>query len=303
MSETLWPNSASVDEAAAITVRLTDAVLDRLLRVPPDLEARVYEAMRHSVLAPGKRLRPLLVLASSQLFGVAQRSALQVAAAIEMVHAYSLIHDDLPAMDNSDLRRGRPTSHKQFDEATAVLAGDGLSTMAFQVLADPDTHGDAAVRAELVSALAGAAGAAGMVGGQMIDLIAEKQPLNIGAITRLQRMKTGALIAFSCEAGAILAKAAPEVRLALRGYAHDLGLAFQIADDLLDVEGSSAETGKPVGADAAAGKATFVSILGIDRARAQAELLVNQAVAHLDLFEERAELLRQVARFVVNRRS
>ena len=274
------------------------------LLVPPSgLEARVYEAMRYSALAPGKRLRPLLVLAGSQLFGVARRSALQAAAAIEMVHAYSLIHDDLPAMDNSDLRRGRPTSHKQFDEATAVLAGDGLLTMAFQVLADPDTHGDTTVRAELVSALAGAAGAAGMVGGQMIDLIAEKEPLDIGAITRLQRMKTGALIAFSCEAGAILAKAAPEVRLALRGYAHDLGLAFQIADDLLDVEGSSAETGKPVGADAAAGKATFVSILGIERARAQAELLVNQAVAHLDLFEERAELLRQVARFVVNRRS
>ena len=303
MTETLWPDSVSVDEAAAITVRLTDAVLDRLLAVPPGLEARVYEAMRYSALSPGKRLRPLLVLASAQLFGVARRSALQVAAAIEMVHAYSLIHDDLPAMDNSDLRRGRPTSHKQFDEATAVLAGDGLLTMAFEVLADPDTHGDPAVRIELVSALAGAAGAAGMVGGQMIDLIAEKQPLDIGAITRLQRMKTGALIAFSCEAGAILAKAAAELRLALRGYAHDLGLAFQIADDLLDIEGSSAETGKPVGADAAAGKATFVSILGIERARAQAELLIKQAVAHLDLFEERAELLRQVARFVVNRRS
>ena len=303
MTETLWPDSVSVDEAAAITVRLTDDVLGRLLAAPPGLEARVYEAMRYSALSPGKRLRPLLVLASAQLFGVARRSALQVAAAIEMVHAYSLIHDDLPAMDNSDLRRGRPTSHKQFDEATAVLAGDGLLTMAFEVLADPDTHGDPAVRIELVSALAGAAGAAGMVGGQMIDLIAEKQPLDIGAITRLQRMKTGALIAFSCEAGAILAKAAAELRLALRGYAHDLGLAFQIADDLLDIEGSSAETGKPVGADAAAGKATFVSILGIERARAQAELLIKQAVAHLDLFEERAELLRQVARFVVNRRS
>jgi farnesyl diphosphate synthase len=303
MTELLWPDSVSVDEAAAITVRLTDAVLERLLAVPPGLESRVYEAMRYSVLSPGKRLRPLLVLASSQLFGVARRSALQVAAAIEMVHAYSLIHDDLPAMDNSDLRRGRPTSHKQFDEATAVLAGDGLLTMAFEVLADPDTHGDAAVRAELVGALAAAAGPAGMVGGQMIDLIAEKQLLDIGAITRLQRMKTGALIAFSCEAGPVLAKAASELRLALRGYAHDLGLAFQIADDLLDVEGSSAETGKPVGADAAAGKATFVSILGIDRARAQAELLIDQAVAHLDLFEERAELLRQVARFVVNRRS
>ena len=303
MSETLWPNAVSVEDAAAITARLTDAVLDRLLSVPAGLEARVYEAMRYSALSPGKRLRPLLVLASSQLFGVARRSALQVAAAVEMVHAYSLIHDDLPAMDNSDLRRGRPTNHRQFDEATAVLAGDGLLTMAFEILADPDTHGDAAVRVELVGTLASAAGAAGMVGGQMIDLIAEKQRLDIGAITRLQRMKTGALIAFSCEAGAILAKAASELRLALRGYAHDLGLAFQIADDLLDVEGSAAEIGKPVGADAAAGKATFVSILGIERARAQAELLINQAVAHLDLFEERAELLRQVARFVVNRRS
>jgi farnesyl diphosphate synthase len=243
-----------------------------------------------------------LVLAAARLFGVGERSALQVAAAIEMVHAYSLIHDDLPAMDNSDLRRGRPTSHKEFDEATAILAGDALLTTAFEVLAHPDTHGDPAVRCELVSSLAAGAGAAGMVGGQMIDLIAEKRPLDIGAITRLQRMKTGALIAFSCEAGAILAKAASEVRTALRGYAHDLGLAFQIADDLLDVEGSAAETGKPVGADAVAGKATFVSILGVDRARAQAELLVSQAVAHLELFEDRAELLRQVARFVVNRR-
>ena len=302
MTERLWRDDVSVAEASEITAGLTDAVLDRLLASPPGLEARVYDAMRYSALAPGKRLRPLLVLAGARLFGVARRSALQVAAAIEMVHAYSLIHDDLPAMDNSDLRRGRPTCHKEFDEATAVLAGDGLLTMAFEVLSDPDTHGDPAVRCELVSALATAAGAAGMVGGQMIDLIAETRRLDIGAITRLQRMKTGALIAFACEAGAILAKAAPERRAALRGYAHDLGLAFQIADDLLDVEGSAAETGKPVGADAAAGKATFVSILGIDRARAQAELLVGQAVAHLELFEHKAELLRQVARFVVNRR-
>jgi farnesyl diphosphate synthase len=299
----LWADDVSVAEASEITANLTDAVLGRILAVPRGLEARVYEAMRYSALAPGKRLRPLLVLAGARLFGVARRSALQVAAAIEMVHAYSLIHDDLPAMDNSDLRRGRPTSHKEFDEATAVLAGDGLLTMAFEVLSHPDTHGDPAVRCELVSSLAAAAGPVGMVGGQMIDLIAEKRPLDIGAITRLQRMKTGALIAFSCEAGAILAKAAPELRVALRGYAHDLGLAFQIADDLLDVEGSAAETGKPVGADAAAGKATFVSILGIDRARAQAELLVGQAVAHLESFKDKAELLRQVARFVVNRRT
>jgi len=303
VTDTLWADTVSVAEAAAAAARLTDAVIERLLAVPPGLEARVYEAMRYSALAPGKRLRPLLVLAGSRLFGVATRSAVQVAAAVEMVHAYSLVHDDLPAMDDSDLRRGRATCHKQFDEATAVLAGDGLLTMAFEVLADPDTHGDPAVRCELVTALASAAGAAGMVGGQMIDLIAETQTLDIGAITRLQRMKTGALIAFSCEAGAILAKAPGELRLALHGYAHDLGLAFQIADDLLDVEGSAEETGKPVGADAAAGKATFVSILGGERARAQAELLVEQAVAHLDLFEQRAELLRQVARFVVNRRT
>jgi len=303
VTETLWPDTVSVAEATKVATKLTDGLIERLLAVPAGLESRVYEAMRYSALAPGKRLRPLLALAGARLFGVARSSALQVAAAIEMVHAYSLIHDDLPAMDNSDLRRGRPTCHKRFDEATAVLAGDGLLTMAFEVLAQHDTHGDPAVRIELVSALAAAAGAAGMVGGQMIDLIAERQPLDIGAITRLQRMKTGALIAFSCEAGAILAKASDESRTALRGYAHDLGLAFQIADDLLDVEGSAAETGKPVGADAAAGKATFVSILGVERARAQAGLLVDQAVAHLDLFEQRAELLRQVAQFVVNRRA
>jgi farnesyl diphosphate synthase len=303
LTETLWSDAISFPAALAQAAQMTDIALEKLLVVPADLEARVYQAMRYSALAPGKRLRPFLVLAGAQLFGVARRCALQVAVAGEMVHAYSLVHDDLPAMDNSDLRRGRPTCHKEFDEATAVLAGDGLLTAAFEVLADPDTHGDPAVRCELVAALAGAAGAAGMVGGQMIDLIAEHQTLDIGAITRLQRMKTGALIAFSCEAGAILAKAPHELRTALRGYAHDLGLAFQIADDLLDVEGSAAETGKPVGADVALGKATFVSILGVPRARAQAELLIRQAIAHLDLFEQRAELLREAARFVITRRT
>ena len=303
MTETPWSDGISFPAALEQAARMTDAALGKLLVVPPGLESRVYQAMRYSALAPGKRLRPFLVLASAHLFGVAHRCALQVAAAIEMVHAYSMIHDDLPAMDNSDLRRGRPTCHKQFDDATAILAGDGLLTTAFEVLADSDTHGDPAVRCELVAALAGAAGAAGMVGGQMIDLIAEHQTLDIGAITRLQRMKTGALIAFACEAGAILAKAPHELRTALRGYAHDLGLAYQIADDLLDVEGSAAETGKPVGADIAAGKATFVSILGVARARAQGELLVRQAMAHLDLFEQRAELLREAARFVITRRT
>ena len=303
MTELLWPDAISFPAALAQAARMTDAALESLLIVPPDLEARVCQAMRYSAHAPGKRQRPILVLAGANLFGVAQRCALQVAAAVEMIHAYSMVHDDLPAMDNSDLRRGRPTCHKEFDEATAVLAGDGLLTAAFEVLADADTHGDPAVRCELVAALASAAGAAGMVGGQMIDLIAEHQSLDIGAITRLQRMKTGALIAFSCEAGAILAKAPHELRTALRGYAHDLGLAYQIADDLLDVEGSAVEVGKPVGVDAAAGKATFVSILGVARARAQAELLVRQAMAHLDLFEQRAELLREAARFIITRRT
>jgi farnesyl diphosphate synthase len=300
----LWTEATSFDAALAETVRLTDQVIDRLIVVPEGLEARVFDAMRYATLAPGKRLRPFLVLASAQLFAVARRSALQAAAAVELVHAYSLVHDDLPAMDNSDLRRGRPTCHKAFDDATAVLAGDALLTMAFEVLAQPDTHGDPAVRCELVAALAQAAGAAGMVGGQMIDLIAEHRPdLDMGAITRLQRLKTGALIAFACEAGAILGKSTSESRLALRGYAHDLGLAFQIADDLLDVQGSAGETGKPVGQDEAAGKATFVSILGVERAQAQARLLVAQAIRHLELFGEKADLLRQAARFVIDRRT
>jgi len=304
LSETTWADGASFNDSLSEAAKLSDAAIDRLLTVPSGFEAHVVEAMRYAALAPGKRLRPFLVLASAQLFSVGRRSALQAAVAVELVHAYSLVHDDLPAMDDSDLRRGRPTVHKAFDEATAVLAGDGLLTLAFEVLAHPDTHGDPAVRCELVASLAQAAGAAGMVGGQMFDLIAEEHPeLDIGAITRLQRLKTGALIAFSCEAGAVLGKAPAEMRMALRGYAHDLGLAFQIADDLLDVQGSSGETGKPVGRDAAAGKATFVSILGVERARAQAGLLVRQAVAHLDLFKERANLLRDAAHFVVDRRT
>jgi farnesyl diphosphate synthase len=302
LTDTLW-SQITFDEALAHSASLTDSLLERLLVVPPGLEARVYEAMRYAAIAPGKRMRPFFVLAGADLFGAERRGALQVSAAVEMVHAYSMVHDDLPAMDDSDLRRGRPTCHKQFDEATAVLAGDGLLTMAFEVLSHPDTHADPAVRCELVAALAAAGGAAGMVGGQMIDLIAETRQLDIGAITRLQRMKTGALIAFSCEAGAILARAPGEARTALRGYAHDVGLAYQIADDLLDVEGSAADIGKPVGADAAAGKATFVSILGSERARGQAELLIGQAIAHLDLFGGRAELLREAARFVISRRT
>jgi farnesyl diphosphate synthase len=264
----------------------------------------VFEAMRYSSLGGGKRLRAFFVLAGATLFKVAALSALRTASAIEFVHAYSLIHDDLPAMDNDDLRRGKPSCHKQFDEATAILAGDALQALAFEVLAHEDTHGDASVRAHLVADLARAAGAQGMVGGQMLDLLAETRPdLSIGAITRLQRLKTGALISFSCTAGAILGKASDPLRNALSAYAHDVGLAFQIADDLLDLEGTAAELGKTPGKDAAAGKATFVSILGLERARAQADLLARQAAAHLEPFGEAADLLRQAASFVVARRA
>jgi farnesyl diphosphate synthase len=285
---------------AAVAVNQT---LEMLLPPVAGPERRVVEAMRYAVMGGGKRIRPFLVVNSARLFNVAEASALRVAAAIELLHSYSLVHDDLPAMDNADLRRGRPSVHRQFDEATAILAGDGLLTLAFEVLADPETHADPQVRANLGLALARAAGAAGMVGGQMIDLEAQHSPLDIAAITRLQRMKTGAIIAFSCESGALLAKASDAARHALHNYAHDLGLAFQIADDLLDVEGSESATGKPVGQDQVAGKATFVAVLGVDEARRRARFIADQAASHLDFFENRADLLKAMARFVVTRQS
>jgi farnesyl diphosphate synthase len=280
-----------------------NAELDRLLPLSDGPDCRVHEAMRYSTLDGGKRLRPFLVMQSAHLFNVSEAAALRVASAIEMVHCYSLIHDDLPCMDDDDLRRGRPTCHKQFDESTALLAGDALLTKSFEVLAGPATHGDPAVRCELVAELAHAAGAQGMVGGQMIDLLAHTLSMDVPAITRLQQMKTGRLFSFSCEAGAVMGKAPAQLRQALRNYAHDLGLAFQIADDLLDVEGDAALVGKAVQKDADAGKATFVSLLGIDRARSQADMLADQACRHLDPFGEKADLMRDVARFVVERRS
>jgi farnesyl diphosphate synthase len=292
----------SIDAALNEVATTVTRTLEQLLPTPEGAERRVLEAMRYACLGGGKRIRPFLVMMSSRLFDVNEVSARRAAAAIEMVHCYSLVHDDLPAMDDSDLRRGRATVHKQFDEAVAILAGDGLLTLAFEVLADPETHPNPTVRSELVLALAKAAGAAGMVGGQMIDLEAEKASLDIGAITRLQRLKTGEIIAFACGAGAILGQTSEQARHALLAYAHDLGLAFQIADDLLDTEGTAAAIGKPVGADSAAGKATFVALLGVERAREQAQLLARQAAAHLDLFDEKADLLREMAGFVVNRK-
>ena len=285
----------------ADNAKAVNEVLDELLEAGDGPEVRVVEAMRYSALNGGKRIRPFLVTASADLFNVDKPSALRAAAAIEMVHCYSLIHDDLPAMDDDDLRRGKAACHIEFDEATAILAGDALLTKAFEVLADDRTHGNSTVRAELILVLAKAAGDAGMVGGQMLDLVAEDHALNMPEITRLQRMKTGALIAVSCEAGAIMGRASENAHHALHAYAHDIGLAFQIADDLLDVEGDEEEVGKKTGKDAAAGKATFVSLLGRERARAQAGLLADQAAMHLDLFEEKGKLLRDLAYFVVSR--
>lgn len=277
--------------------------LDELLPVIPGPQGRVVDAMRFSALAGGKRLRPFLVMETARLFAVDEDSALNTAAAVEMIHCYSLIHDDLPAMDDSDLRRGRPTAHIEYDEATAVLAGDGLLTEAFAVLADPRSHPDAEVRIELTAGLAKASGILGMVGGQMIDLSPQRDSLDLDGITRLQALKTGALITFSCEAGAILGRATPDERQALVAYAQDLGLAFQIVDDLLDTESTPEELGKPTGQDAAAGKATFVGQLGLEGARAKAVALKEQACARLDIFAKKADLLRETAGFVLERRS
>jgi farnesyl diphosphate synthase len=265
-------------------------------------EETILDAMRYSTLGGGKRLRPFLTMCSAGLFGVSGDSAIEAAAAIEFIHTYSLIHDDLPAMDNDDLRRGKPSCHKAFGEAAAILAGDGLLTYAFQVLSSPKVHADTAVRCELIGALAQASGCWGMVGGQMMDLEAENKQLSLEEIIRLQRLKTGELFAVSCEAGAILGKAPGMMRNLLRAYAHDMGLAFQITDDLLDVEGTRSQVGKGVRKDKIAGKATLVSVLGVERAREHAQILTKQAISHLDVFDKKADNLRALAEFVVSRK-
>ncbi len=278
-----------------------DRLFDQLLPVPADPRAPLYEAMRHAAIAGGKRLRPLLVRAAADLFHVDRGLSLRVGAAVEAMHVYSLIHDDLPCMDDDDLRRGKPTVHKAFDEATAVLAGDSLHALAFEWLCDPATSSDPFVRGELCCELSRAAGPAGMAGGQMMDLAAETANFDLQTVTRLQQLKTGALIAFSVEAGAILARIPPEGRTALRGYARDIGLAFQIADDIMDVEGDEALAGKALHKDEAAGKGTFVTLMGLERAREQATALVDQAIGHLASFGDEATLLRAIARYVVER--
>jgi farnesyl diphosphate synthase len=271
------------------------------LPVSEGREENVIEAMRYALLAGGKRLRPFLVVQSAALFSIDNESALRVAAAIECVHTYSLIHDDLPAMDDDNMRRGLPTTHKKYDDATAILAGDALLTLAFEILSDEKTHSDAEIRCDLILALSRAIGAKGMVGGQMIDLKAENQSLQQDEIIRMQHMKTGELIIFSCEVGAILAKVSDDRRMALKKYAENIGLAFQIVDDLLDIEGNSEDIGKTAGKDIEAGKATLVSFKGVEEARALADELINNAVSHMDVFDEKSEVLKSLAKFVINR--
>ena len=298
------PVTASTGLLGAALARVGDEIdrrFDTVLQLPGDPRDDLYRAMRHAAIGGGKRLRPLLVHATARLFDVADECAALVGTAIECIHVYSLIHDDLPAMDDDDLRRGKPTVHKAFGEATAILAGDCLHALAFEILGDVRTHPDPFVRAELVLDLARASGPSGMAGGQAMDLEAERSRFDIAAVTRLQAMKTGALIAASVEAGAILGRLPPEGRTGLRGYARDLGLAFQIADDLLDVGGDEAAVGKRLNKDADAGKETFVSLLGEERARVQAAMLVDQAEQHLHAFGREADLLREIARFTLER--
>ncbi len=283
--------------ALAAIARDIDAMFDALLPV----EGRLGEAMRYAAMGGGKRLRPLLLTATAAMHGADRSHALRAAAAIEAIHAYSLVHDDLPCMDDDAMRHGKPSTHAAFGEAVAVLAGDGLQAFAFEVLADPATSGDPFVRAELVQVLAGASGAGGMVGGQMLDIEGEGRALDVPAITRMQQLKTGALLSAAVEMGAVMGKVAPEGRVHLKGYARAIGLAFQIADDLLDHSGDAAKAGKALRKDAAAGKQTFVALVGEGRAREQAQMLTEQAIAHLGSYGQEADLLRALARYIVER--
>ena len=288
---------APIGPAFAEAASFVEGVLEAMLPKPAGLEGRLMEAMRYAALGGGKRLRAFFVLQSGRLFGVDRRALGRVAAAVECLHAYALVHDDLPAMDDDDMRRGKPSLHKAFDEATAILAGDALLTFAFGLIASPEAHGDPFVRCELMSRLAIAAGHGGLVGGQMMDLALGGRQAALPEITRLARMKTAALFTFACESGAIMGKASATARQAVTAYGQEVGLAYQITSDLRGLEGEAA--GKPPGKDYARGKATVAAFLGRDRACAQAEAMIVQAIAHLDLFDEKADLLREAARGVM----
>jgi farnesyl diphosphate synthase len=291
----------SVKQALTGFADTMTGTLEALLPLPAGPEGKLYDAMRYSALGSGKFIRPYIVRTSALIFRVPETRYLRAGAAVEMVHAYSLIHDDLPAMDDDDMRRGRPSCHIAFDDATAILAGDALLTLAFEVLAGGDTHPDPQVRSDLVATLAARSGGSGMVGGQMIDLESEHAAVDAALIARLETMKTGALIAYSSAAGALLGGAGTEAVNALETFGFELGLAFQITDDLLDVEGDEDDVGKKVGKDAEAGKATFVSALGVDGARHEARRVTDRALSRLDLFGTRADELRSVAEFVLAR--
>jgi len=293
---------AVVLEAEAVRVSAeVDDFFARLLPSTGDSRDRLYEAMRHAAIGGGKRLRPLLTIAAAKLFAIPPERALRVGCAIEALHVYSLIHDDLPCMDDADLRRGKPTVHKAYGEAEAVLAGDSLHALAFEILAHEATDSDPWVRSDLVLELARAAGPGGMAGGQMMDLVAEGHQLDLPSITRLQQLKTGALIEYAVDAPCIMVHLSHDARTPYRGYARNIGLAFQIADDLIDHSGDEKAAGKRTGKDANAGKATFVSVLGPERARQQASFLVTQAIEHLADHGEEADLLRAIARFAIER--
>lgn len=286
--------------AAAAAV---EAAIASVLPKAPGPEGRLHEAMAYAALGPGKRLRPLLLIETGNVFSVPLEHTAAAAAAVEMLHAYSLVHDDLPCMDDDDLRRGRPTVHRKYDEAIAVLAGDALLTLAFEAIARPEVDPDPALRLKLVAGLARAAGAAGMVAGQAIDIFAETNQIDLEETRRLQSLKTGALISFACEAGGLLGRASAGELATLRAYADDIGLAFQIADDILDVEGEEEAVGKRLRKDAAAGKSTFVDHLGLAGAKSEAAALAEKAAARLASFDERADVLRALPAFIVTRRA
>ncbi len=295
------PADELLRDSLAQVQREIDDAFDAILEIPDDPRARLIEAMRYAAIGGGKRIRPLLLLSVADIYGVARSSSIRAGCAIEAMHAYSLVHDDLPSMDNDETRHGKPTLHRAFDEATAILAGDALQSLSFELLSDPRTSADPFVRAELVHCLATAGGYNGMVGGQMMDIIAEQSQFDLRTVTRLQQLKTGALLGSAVEMGAILGHVPIEGRGHLRAYARDIGLAFQIADDLLDHEGDEAKAGKALRKDDGQGKATFVSLMGAEKAREQANALSEQAIGHLAQHGKEADLLRVLARFVVER--